>query len=89
MQRDVNVLSLQCKIKTHGKLFNSLLQYSFSYVKVIPETIKMRRFRKILFKFCLEQYFIVAVFTICSECVPYVLGLVIAEQRNTILQSAP
>ena len=40
MQRDVNVISLQCKIKTHGKLFNSLLQYSFLYVKVIPETFK-------------------------------------------------
>ena len=89
MQRGVNVLSLQCKIKTHGKLFNSLLEYSFSYVKVIPENFKMRRFRKTPFKFCLEQYFIVAVFTICSECVPYVLRLVIAERRNTILQSAP
>ena len=40
MQRGVNVLPLQCKIKTHGKLFNSLLQYSFPYVKVIPENFK-------------------------------------------------
>ena len=40
MQRGVNVLPLQCKIKTHGKLFNSLLQYSFPYVKVILETFE-------------------------------------------------
>ena len=40
MQRDVNVLSLQCKIKTHCKLFNSLLQFSFLYVKDFPQTFK-------------------------------------------------
>ena len=40
MQRGVNVLPLQCKIETHGKLFHSLLQYSFPYVKVILEPFK-------------------------------------------------
>ena len=40
MQRGVNVLALQCKIKVHGKLFNSLLQYSFPYVKLILEPLK-------------------------------------------------
>ena len=40
MQRGVNVLLLQCKIKVHGKLFNSLLQYSFPYVKLFLEPLK-------------------------------------------------
>ena len=40
MQRGVNVLPLQCKIKVHGNLFNSLLQYSFPYVKLFLEPLK-------------------------------------------------
>ena len=40
MQRGVNVLPLQCKIKVHGKLFSSLLQYSFPYAKLFLEPLK-------------------------------------------------
>ena len=46
MQRGVNVLPLQRKIKVHGKLFNSLLQYSFSYVKLFLKPLKCIDSRK-------------------------------------------
>ena len=45
MQRGVMVVSLQCKIKTHGKLFNSLLQYSFPYVKLFLKPLNSERSR--------------------------------------------